>query len=80
MADSHPIPPVHDNAPPMPGFAQPVGSNGRLGTSGPRTEDLDKFPRWLATFKRVVVTRETNAKAKKPGPVVLVGTLPSASG
>jgi hypothetical protein len=62
------------------GFAQPVGSNGRLGTTGPRTEDLDRFPRWLATFKRVVVTRETNAKAKKPGPVVLVGTLPSASG
>jgi len=62
------------------GFAQPVGANGRLGTTGPRTEDLDKFPRWLATFKRVVVSRESDGKARKPGPVVLVGTLPSASG
>jgi hypothetical protein len=60
------------------GFAQPVGENGQLGTTGPRTEDLDKFPRWLATFKQVVVSRETDGKAKKPGPVVLVGTLPSA--
>jgi len=62
------------------GFAQPVGANGQLGTTGPRTEDLDKFPRWLATFKQIVVSRETDGKAKKPGPVVLVGTLPSASG
>jgi Sigma-70, region 4 len=62
------------------GFAQPVGANGQLGTTGPRTEDLDKFPRWLATFKQVVVSRESNGNAKKPGPVVLVGTLPSAAG
>ena len=62
------------------GFAQPVGANGQLGTTGPRTEDLDKFPRWLASFKQVVVSRETDGKAKKPGPVVLVGTLPSAAG
>ena len=62
------------------GFAQPVGANGQLGTTGPRTEDLDKFPRWLATFKQVVVSRESDGKAKKPGPVVLVGTLPSAAG
>jgi hypothetical protein len=61
------------------GFAQPVGSNGRLGTTGPRTADLDKFPRWLATYKRVVVARESNVKAKRPGPAVLVGTLPSGS-
>ena len=62
------------------GFAQPVGANGQLGTTGPRTEDLDKFPRWLATFKQVVVSRESDGKAKKPGPAVLVGTLPSAAG
>ena len=61
------------------GFAQPVTSNGRLGTTGPRTEDLDKFPRWLARYKQVVVSRETNGNAKKPGPIVLRGTLPSAS-
>jgi hypothetical protein len=61
------------------GFAQPVGSNGQLGTTGPRTADLDKFPRWLARYKQVVVSRERSGNAKKPGPIVLRGTLPSAS-
>jgi hypothetical protein len=60
------------------GFAQPVGKNGQLGTTGPRTEDLDKFPRWLARYKQVVVSRERDGKARKPGPVVLQGALPSA--
>ena len=60
------------------GFAQPVGSNGQLGTTGPRTEDLDKFPRWLAKYKQVVVSRERNGSAKQPGPVVLRGALPSS--
>jgi hypothetical protein len=62
------------------GFAQPVGSNGQLGTTGPRTADLAKFPRWLARYRQVVVSRETNGNAKKPGPVVLRGTLPRGSG
>lgn len=62
------------------GFAQPVGSNGQLGTSGPRAEDLDKFPRWLARYKQVVVSRERNGNAKTPGPIILRGTLPRASG
>src|SRR4051794_23350846 len=62
------------------GFAQPVGSNGQLGTSGPRTEDLDKFPRWLARYKQVVVSRERNGNAKQPGPIILRGTLPRGSG
>jgi hypothetical protein len=60
------------------GFAQPVTSNGQLGTTGPRTADLDKFPRWLAKYKQVVVSRERNGSAKKPGPVVLRGSLPSS--
>src|SRR3954447_17993871 len=60
------------------GFAQPVGANGQLGTTGPRTEDLDKFPQWLAKYKQVVVSRERNGSAKKPGPVVLRGKLPSS--
>jgi hypothetical protein len=60
------------------GFAQPVGENGQLGTTGPRTEDLDKFPRWLARYKQVVVSRERDGDAKRPGPVVLRGTLPSS--
>jgi hypothetical protein len=62
------------------GFAQPVGSNGQLGTSGPRTEDLDKFPRWLARYKQVVVSRERSGNAKQPGPIILRGTLPRGSG
>ena len=60
------------------GFAQPVTANGQLGTTGPRTADLDKFPRWLAKYKQVVVSRERNCSAKKPGPVVLRGALPSS--
>ena len=60
------------------GFAQPVTSNGQLGTTGPRTADLDKFPRWLAKYKQVVVSRERNGSAKKPGPIVLRGALPSS--
>ncbi len=60
------------------GFAQPVTANGQLGTTGPRTADLDKFPRWLAKYKQVVVSRERNGSAKKPGPIVLRGALPSS--
>jgi hypothetical protein len=60
------------------GFAQPVTANGQLGTTGPRTADLDKFPRWLAKYKQVVVSRERNGSAKQPGPVVLRGALPSS--
>src|SRR5215207_2879132 len=60
------------------GFAQPVGKNGQLGTTGPRTEDLDKFPRWLARYKQVVVSRERDGDAKAPGPIVLRGKLPSS--
>jgi hypothetical protein len=60
------------------GFAQPVGSNGQLGTTGPRTEDLSKFPGWFAKYKQVVVSREHNGSAKSPGPVVLRGSLPSS--
>jgi Sigma-70, region 4/Anti-sigma-K factor rskA, C-terminal len=60
------------------GFAQPVTANGQLGTTGPRTADLDKFPRWLAKYKQVVVSRERNGSAKQPGPVVLRGKLPTS--
>ena len=60
------------------GFAQPVNANGQLGTTGPRTADLNKFPQWLAKYKQVVVSRERNGSAKQPGPVVLRGNLPSA--
>jgi hypothetical protein len=55
-----------------------VGSNGALGVSGPPTED-QKFPQQLAAHRRVVVSRETQAGAKKPGPIVLSGKLPGQS-
>ena len=53
-------------------------ANGQLGTTGPRTADLNKFPQWLAKYKQVVVSRERNGSANQPGPVVLRGNLPSA--
>jgi hypothetical protein len=61
------------------GFAQAaVGQDGVLTTGGPQRGDEDEFPRWFATYDRVLVTRETDASAKRPGPAVLQGTLPGA--
>ena len=62
------------------GFTQaPVGKNGILTTGGPQQGDEDEFPKWFATYDKVLVTRETDAKAKTPGPTVLEGTLPSGA-
>jgi Sigma-70, region 4 len=59
------------------GFAQTqVGEEGILTTGGPQQGDEDRFPRWFANYDKVVVTRETDAGARRPGPVVLEGTLP----
>jgi hypothetical protein len=58
------------------GYAAPVTQDGKLGTTGPREEDLTKFPQWLATYRRVVVSRDRSQSATRPGPVVLRGTLP----
>jgi hypothetical protein len=61
------------------GFAQTqVGKDGVLTTGGPQQGDEDQFPRWFATYDKIVITRETDAKATKPGPAVLEGTLPGA--
>jgi Anti-sigma-K factor rskA, C-terminal/Sigma-70, region 4 len=62
------------------GFAQSqVGKEGVLTTGGPQKRDLKNFPRWFATYSKVLVTRETNAKATQPGPAVLEGTLPNGA-
>jgi hypothetical protein len=63
------------------GFAQTqVGSDGVLTTGGPQKRDESAFPTWFATYQKVLVTRETTAKATKPGPVVLEGSLPAGGG
>jgi hypothetical protein len=63
------------------GFAQTqVGNDGVLTTGGPQKRDESAFPTWFATYEKVLITRETSAKATTPGPVVLEGTLPGAGG
>jgi hypothetical protein len=63
------------------GFAQtPVGEDGILTTGGPQQGDEDKFPQWFATYERILITRETDAKARRPGQAVLEGTLPAGAG
>jgi hypothetical protein len=63
------------------GFAQSqVAKEGVLTTGGPQRGDEDEFPRWFATYDKVLVTRETDANAKRPGPAVLEGTLPAGAG
>jgi hypothetical protein len=63
------------------GFAQtPVGEDGILTTGGPQQGDEDKFPQWFATYEKILITRETDAQARRPGPAVLEGTLPAGAG
>ena len=63
------------------GFAQsPVGEDGILTTGGPQQGDEDEFPRWFATYEKILITRETSAQARRPGPAVLEGTLPAGAG
>jgi hypothetical protein len=63
------------------GFAQSqVGKDAVLTTGGPQKGDEAAFPKWFATYDKVLVTRETSARAAQPGPAVLEGTLPGAAG
>jgi hypothetical protein len=63
------------------GFAQtPVGEDGILTTGGPQQGQEDQFPRWFATYDKILITRETSADARRPGPAVLEGTLPAGAG
>jgi hypothetical protein len=58
------------------GYTDPVGPDGALGIQGPGDADLDAFPRWYATYTHVVVSRETDDRARRPGGPVLRGALP----
>ena len=63
------------------GFAQtPVGEDGILTTGGPQQGDEDEFPQWFATYEKILITRETDAEARRPGQAVLEGTLPAGAG
>ena len=59
------------------GFTDPVGKDGKLGIQGPGEKDLSAFPKLYATYANVVVSRESDASAKRPTDVVLSGKLPS---
>jgi hypothetical protein len=61
------------------GFPQTQVTNGVLTVGGPGKGDENKFPQWFATYDKVLITRETQAKPAKPGPAVLEGTLPRAA-
>ena len=48
-------------------------------TAGPQKGDETGSLRWFATYSKVLVTRETSAKAATPGPAILQGTLPNGA-
>jgi hypothetical protein len=66
-----------DGAPRLLGFPQAQVTEGVLTVGGPRPGDEARFPRWFASYDKVLITRETAAKPKEPGAAVLQGTLPS---
>jgi Sigma-70, region 4 len=61
------------------GFAQTqVGDDNVFTTGGPQQGQETDFAKWLVDYDRIVVARASadNAKASKPGRIVLSGTLP----
>jgi hypothetical protein len=61
------------------GFSQSqVGKNGVFTTGGPQQGQETQFAKWLVDYDTIVVARASadSASAKRPGPVVLSGTLP----
>lgn len=61
------------------GFAPPVGKDGKLAVSGPRSSDEANFAKWLSASKQVVVSTETKEGASQPGPLVLTGDVAKAT-
>jgi hypothetical protein len=63
------------------GFAQTqVGKQKVFTTGGPQAGKETAFAGWLGTYSTVVVARAsaTAAAAKRPGQIILAGTLPGA--
>ena len=61
------------------GYAPPVGEDGNLATSGPRTQDAANFAAWLSDpGAKIVVSVETEEGATEPGPIVLQGSVKKA--
>jgi hypothetical protein len=58
------------------GFTSPVGADGKLGIQGPSAAGAKAFPRQYATYRDVVVSRETNQAATQPAAVIMRGSLP----
>src|SRR5215210_1109739 len=61
------------------GFSQSqVGKEGVFTTGGPQQGQETQFAKWLVDYDTIVVARASSksANARKPGPVVLSGTLP----
>jgi pyruvate/2-oxoglutarate dehydrogenase complex dihydrolipoamide acyltransferase (E2) component len=61
------------------GYAQArVGKNGVFTTGGPQQGQETQFAQWLTQYDTVIVARAdaNSANAKKPGQIVLSGTLP----
>jgi hypothetical protein len=60
------------------GFANfTVGKDGALTMAGPQQKDLKAFPRWFETYGTVQITDDGSRTARRPGTVILSGTLPN---
>ena len=63
------------------GYSQAqVAQDGMFTTGGPQQGQEADFAKWLVDYDTVVVARATNANARRPGPIVLRGTLPGGEG
>jgi hypothetical protein len=54
-----------------------VGKNGVMQVQGPRQQDTT-FTQDFATYRQILITRETGTARKRPGPTLVRGTLPRA--